>query len=87
MQIGERVKDMINGFKGVVTARAEYLYGCVRLLVEPEALKNDGDIREAQWIDEQRLESFGMAPVCQGEHRQPLTSVGPGGPQKDAPRS
>ncbi len=92
MQLNEKVRDTINGFKGVVTARTEYMYGCVRLLVEPDELKADGDIRESQWIDEQRLESLGMMPTRQDgapwqERGDTVKRSRPGGPQKDAPRS
>ncbi len=72
MKLGDRVIDSINGFSGIVVARAEYMYGCVRLLIEPCDLKADGDIKESQWLDEQRLTT--------------TPTAGPGGPQKDAPR-
>ena len=78
MNLGERVKDSINGFSGVITARAEYLYGCIRYLVEPQDLDEKGQPKESQWIDEQRL-LFRSAD-------EPAASAA-GGPQKDAPRS
>lgn len=55
VKLGSRVKDSLTGFKGVAVARTEYLYGCVRVCVEPEALK-DGKPIDAQWFDEQRLD-------------------------------
>jgi hypothetical protein len=54
VKLGARVTDRISGFTGIATGRSEYLYGCVRILVEPEAL-HDGKPVEAQWFDEQRL--------------------------------
>ena len=54
IKLGAKVQDEFTGFKGVVTARTEYLYGCIRVLVQPEGLK-DGVPVEAQWFDEQRL--------------------------------
>lgn len=53
IKLGEKVKDGITGFEGVATARAEYLYGCVRVLVESKKLKDGKPIDE--WFDEQRL--------------------------------
>lgn len=53
--LGSKVKDNITGFEGIATGRSEYLYGCVRVLVEPQELR-DGKPIEAQWFDEQRLE-------------------------------
>ncbi len=55
IKLGDRVKDSITGFKGIATARAEYLYGCVQVLVQPESIK-DGAIVKSQWMDEQRLD-------------------------------
>jgi hypothetical protein len=54
IELGTRVKDSITGFSGVATARTEYLYGCVRVAVEPTELK-DGKPIESVWFDEQRL--------------------------------
>jgi hypothetical protein len=54
IKLGTRVKDAITGFEGIATSRAEYLYGCVRVLVEPQILK-DGKPVEALWLDELRF--------------------------------
>ena len=61
VKLGEKVKDSITGFEGTVTARAEYLYGCVRVEVTPAALK-DGVPVESQWFDEQRTSALSEAP-------------------------
>ena len=55
LKLGDKVKDSITGFKGVVIARAEYLNGCITLKVQPPKLKEDGSPIEADWFDEQRL--------------------------------
>lgn len=39
IKLGDKVKDKISGFEGLATARSEFLYGCVRILVEPTGLK------------------------------------------------
>ena len=72
IKLGDKVKDSISGFEGIVTGRAEYLYGCVRVLVQPESLQDDGKLAEDTWIDEQRLDEYSKAKV--------------GGPQNDPPR-
>ena len=56
VKLGSKVKDSISGFKGTVTARAEYLYGCVRCGVEGKDKPG-----EMIWIDEQRLEETSAA--------------------------
>jgi len=54
IKLGATVRDSISGFTGIATARTEYLFGCVRVLVEPTELK-DGVPLDSQWFDEQRL--------------------------------
>jgi len=55
IKMGAKVKDVITGFVGVVTARTEWLSGCVRYLVSPQKLDKEGKPVEGQWIDEQQL--------------------------------
>jgi hypothetical protein len=55
IKLGSKVQDKITGFTGIVTCRAEFLYGCVRLEVQPEELF-EGKIVEAPYIDEKQLE-------------------------------
>lgn len=53
--LGSRVTDKITGMSGIVTARAEHLYGCARYWVQPESLK-DGKPAEGAWLDEHALD-------------------------------
>ena len=53
IKLGSIVKDKITKFKGVATARAEYLDGCIKYLVEEQKVV-DGVITEF-WFDEQRI--------------------------------
>ncbi len=55
VKLGNKVRDSITGFEGVVVARTEWLYGCTRCGVAPTKL-HDGKPVEDQWFDEQRLE-------------------------------
>jgi len=56
VNLGDKVKDRINGFQGIVTGRAEYLYGCVQVVISPDRLGKDGDYLEGKWVDEDRVE-------------------------------
>lgn len=56
IKVGQTVRDLITGFEGVVTARIEFLYGCVRLTVEPKTLDKDGNPSDGFSFDEQRCE-------------------------------
>lgn len=37
IQLGDKVVDVVSGFKGVVTGRAEYLTGCSQFSVSAES--------------------------------------------------
>jgi len=51
---GTKVKDSVTGFVGFVTARCEYMNGCVQYEVTPRTLK-DGVPQKEYWLDEQRV--------------------------------
>jgi hypothetical protein len=53
-KLGEMVSDTLTDFRGIVVGRAEFLYGCVRLQVQPNGLK-DGKPAEEAWLDEDRV--------------------------------
>ena len=75
IRVGELVTDVLSGFSGVATSRTEYLYGCVRLCVEAQGLK-DGKPIESQYFDEQRLRVCGLGLVP----GQVVVAGDPGGP-------
>jgi len=56
VKLGQVVQDSITGYEGKVTARAEYLYGCVQVLVQRQELSEDGDVYKPVWIDEPQVE-------------------------------
>lgn len=67
--LGAEVKDTVTGYEGVVTARAEYLTGCIQYLVTQKKTGPDGTILPGEWLDEVRLTS----------------TESKGGPQRNAP--
>lgn len=54
---GDTVKDTLSGLTGVVVARTEWMYGCVRLAVQPSGSK-DGRPYEPFWVDEPQVEEI-----------------------------
>lgn len=85
IEMGVKVRDIINGFEGVVTGRAEYVTGCNQYIVCPTGLDKDGKMRDSSWFDEGRLEVVSKPP------RKVATMVAEarpqfGGPRSDAPR-
>lgn len=55
VEMGDKVRDAITGFTGVVTGRCEYVSGCNQALVAP-GVKEDGTFVESMWLDDDRLE-------------------------------
>ena len=56
INLGDRVKDKVTGFAGIVTAKTEWLNGCVRLTVQPEKLEKDGKVKDGMSFDIEQLE-------------------------------
>jgi hypothetical protein len=52
--LGNKYKDTISDFEGIATARTEYLFGCVRILLESKELVSGKPV-EDMWFDEPRL--------------------------------
>jgi hypothetical protein len=78
IKLGSRVRDTLTGFEGIATGRTEYLYGCIRILIEPAELK-DGKPVEALWFDDQRV-----AVIVEDGPKVSADSVATaGGPQND----
>lgn len=58
MKLGDKMKDKVSGFEGVAIAKTEWLYGCVRVVLQPMADK-DGKLPDTQAFDIDQLESQG----------------------------
>lgn len=54
VRLGEKYRDAITGFKGVATARAEYLHDSPSIKIE--ANTGPSADKKEQWISETRLE-------------------------------
>jgi hypothetical protein len=78
-KLGDRVRDPISGFVGIVTGRAEFLYGCVQLSIAPQETK-DGRVLDTVWLDEDRvivLETEALRPPASAATRAggPVSSL------------
>ena len=54
-KLGQKAKDVITGFSGVVTGKCTYITGCSQSLMIPP-VKPDGELIAGQWVDDDRLE-------------------------------
>ena len=53
--LGQKVKDKVTGFSGVVVCRADYMTGCVRYSVQSKKLSKEGKPQDWQVFDEDQL--------------------------------
>lgn len=83
VQLGDKVKDRITGFEGIVVAITTWMYGCRRVTVLPDRLDKDGKILDSASFDEPQIEILKAAntpPEVEEERR--LT----GGPRPEPDR-
>lgn len=78
MKFGDRVKDSITGFEGIYAGRTDWMFGCSRICIQPEKLK-DGKPIEAEWFDDQRVVLTKSLPLTVSKSSKSTT----GGPQRD----
>lgn len=55
LELGDEVRHIHTGFKGVATSRATYLSGCDRVTISPKVGK-DGKLGDACSFDEPEIE-------------------------------
>ncbi len=79
INLGKKAKDKITGFSGIITGRAQYLYGCDQYCIVPPA--KDGEIKGGEWFDEGRIEVTG-----DGVNPEDVRVDKPGGPNRDCPK-
>ena len=78
IKLGQKARDKVTGFEGILTGKAEYLYGCAQYCIVPAA--KDGKIGESHWFDEGRIEVIGP-----GLLPEEVQAEMPGGPNRDCP--
>jgi hypothetical protein len=79
IKLGQKAKDKLTGFEGILYGKASYLTGCDQYCLVPSA--KDGEIKSSQWFDEGRIEIIG-----EGVTVQDVTAEKNGGPNRDCPR-
>ena len=55
--LGKRARDKITGFEGIIIGKIKYLFGCRQYAIAPPV--KDGELKDAQWFDEGRIEIIG----------------------------
>ena len=55
IKLGDTANDTVSGFRGLVTARTEYLFGCIQVQLTPSGLNKEGEPFKPRWFDEPQL--------------------------------
>lgn len=83
-QPGDEAKDLVTGFRGIITARTTWLHGCDRLSITPTKLGTEGSPITESTFDEQRIEVIKKAKVPAGKPSEDvLQSLSLGAEAKD----
>lgn len=80
IKLGQKARDKVTGFEGILTGKAQYLYGCTQYCIVPPA--KDSKIEDSHWFDEGRIEVIGP-----GVQPADVQTEKPGGPNRDCPKN
>ncbi len=81
IELGNKVRDTVTGFTGIVVGKTIWMYGCERFAVQSDKLHDNKPVDE-HWFDDQRLEVLEITePVV-----SPSSVATSGGPQRDPSR-
>jgi hypothetical protein len=88
--LGDEVKDVVTGFKGIIRCKSRYLTGCDRYGLQSQILKEDGTPAGWVWFDENELElvkskKIKIGNVIVNKDAEPQLSIVNGGPRPNPP--
>ena len=75
--MGQLGRDKITLFKGIITARHQYITGCDQYTLSPEGLDKEGKLHEQYQFDEGRIDIIGA-----GINEKKVQTKTKGGPQR-----
>lgn len=78
VNLGDKVKDDLTGFSGIVSGIADYLTGCSQACVQPPQTET-GTFVESRWFDVDRL------TVVEPKAYTHTVTTSRGGPDRGAP--
>ena len=85
VQLGDRVRDRITGFEGIVIGITDWLYQCRRPIVQPTRLTPEGKTIESQSFDEEQLEIIEAGVFALKPKAEPAPVAAPTGGPRDTP--
>lgn len=81
IELGDRAKNNINGYQGIVVGITSWLTGCRQVGIKSEKLKDELPL-VIQWFDENEIEI-----ICSRAHGGKLAEEKPGGPKETPKRN
>ena len=79
IKLGQKGRDKVTGFEGIIAGHADYLYGCDQYMLTPKS--TDGKAAESCWFDDGRIEV-----ISEGIDPESVKAKKNGGPNFEAPR-
>ena len=67
VKLGDRVQDIVTGYKGIAVCHMQWLHGCLRIGVQSEAVDKDGKPVDPIYFDEPQLVVLSPQVVAVGE--------------------
>ncbi|WP_350649596.1 hypothetical protein [Pseudomonas sp. HY13-MNA-CIBAN-0226] len=55
IELGQKAEDKVTEFYGTIVARATYLTGCDRYLLQPPTSNGRNELLQPEWFDEGRI--------------------------------
>lgn len=80
IELGDLVRDIVTGFKGIAVGRTTWLHGCDRISVQPQGTTKEGKTFENQGFDEPQLQIIKKAV---GRLKDSPTNHRKGGPRAE----
>jgi len=78
-ELGQKAKDKITGFEGIITGRCEHITGCNTYGLKSK-IDKEGKTNDAEWVDEGMIEITGK-----GVTEKSVKAVDNGGPLSENP--
>lgn len=77
IELGQKAKDKITGFEGILTARFQYITGCDQYQISPIGMDKDNKLKDLYSFDEGRIKILGP-----GITEKEVQTEKKGGPQR-----
>lgn len=85
IKLGQKARDIVTGFEGIVLATMQHLTGCNQVCILPQTLDKDGKRRDGEWFDDSRVEILDAKPIKLT--RTPAEVAASPGADEPAPRT